>query len=131
MFTSSIHSMRVIVYGETRRFIYNWGREQWEKQYHAYKQERETTPEQERVLKAPTALALKKQFNMIRHESYPWTGDVTKCVVEGAFDSLEERTIKVLAIRVDGCFSLQERKHKYRYASFTDPFCILSRVVRF
>jgi len=34
--------------------------------------------------------------------------------------------MKVLPTRVDGCFSLQERKHKYRYASFTDPFCILS-----
>src|SRR6202011_395571 len=36
----------------TRRFIYNWGREQWEHQYQAYKYE------------------------------------VTKCVVEGAFDDL-------------------------------------------
>jgi transposase len=30
----------------TRRFIYNWGREQWEKQYQAYKEEQETVPEQ-------------------------------------------------------------------------------------
>ncbi|GHO79925.1 transposase [Ktedonobacter sp. SOSP1-85] len=72
----------------TRRFVYNWGREQWEKQYQAYKHEQETTPEQERKLKPPTALALKKQFNALRHETYPWTGDVTKCVVEGAFDGL-------------------------------------------
>jgi putative transposase len=72
----------------TRRFVYNWGREQWEKQYQAYQLEQETTPEEERKLTAPTALALKKQFHAIREEAYPWTYDVTKCVVEGAFDDL-------------------------------------------
>src|SRR5215469_16718774 len=44
----------------TRRFIYNWGREQWEKQYQAYKREQETVPEAERTLKPPTALARKQ-----------------------------------------------------------------------
>src|SRR5215470_19688364 len=72
----------------TRRFIYNWGREQWEKQYQAYKQEQETVPEAERVLTAPHAFALKKRFNEIREQAYPWTYEVTKCVVEGAFDDL-------------------------------------------
>ena len=38
----------------TRRFIYNWGREQWEKQYQAYKQEQETVPEQAEPLKHRT-----------------------------------------------------------------------------
>jgi putative transposase len=69
----------------TRRFVYNWGREQWEKQYQAYQLEQETTPEEEHKLTAPNALALKKQFHAIREEAYPWTYDVTKCVVEGAF----------------------------------------------
>jgi transposase len=73
----------------TRRFIYNWGREQWEKQYQAYKAEQEIVPEEQRVLKRPTALALKKQFNEIREQEYPWTYHVTKCVVEGAFDDLQ------------------------------------------
>ena len=72
----------------TRRFIYNWGREQWEKQYQAYKAEQEIVPEEQRVLKPPNALALKKQFNEIREQEYPWTYHVTKCVVEGAFDDL-------------------------------------------
>ena len=73
----------------TRRFLYNWGREQWEKQYQAYKAEQETVPEEQRVLKPPNALALKKQFNEIREQEYPWTYQVTKCVVEGAFDDLK------------------------------------------
>ena len=73
----------------TRRFIYNWGREQWEKQYQAYKAEQEIVPEEQRVLEPPNALALKKQFNHIREQAYPWTYQVTKCVVEGAFDDLK------------------------------------------
>ena len=35
-----------------RRFIYNWGREQWEQQYQAYKAEQETLPEAERQQRA-------------------------------------------------------------------------------
>jgi putative transposase len=72
----------------TRRFIYNWGRAQWEQQYQAYKAEQEVVAEEERQLKPPNALALKKQFNEIREQEYPWTYQVTKCVVEGAFDDL-------------------------------------------
>jgi putative transposase len=72
----------------TRRFIYNWGREQWEKQYQAYKLEQETVPEAERLLRPPNANALKAQFHAIREQEYPWTYDVTKCVVEGAFSDL-------------------------------------------
>ncbi len=72
----------------TRRFLYNWGREQWEKQYQAYTLEQETVPEEQRVFTPPNALALKKQFHAIRAEAYPWTYEVTKCVVEGAFDDL-------------------------------------------
>jgi putative transposase len=72
----------------TRRFVYNWGREQWEKQYQAYKLEQDTTPEAQRVLTPPNALALKKQFHALRAEAYPWTYEVSKCVVEGAFADL-------------------------------------------
>ena len=72
----------------TKRFIYNWGREQWEKQYQAYKLEQDAVPEGERVLTPPNALALKKQFHALRETAYPWTYDVTRCVVEGAFDDL-------------------------------------------
>ena len=72
----------------TRRFIYNWGREQWEKQYQAYKLEQATLPEAERMLRPPNANALKAQFHAIRQQEYPWTYDVTKCVVEGAFSDL-------------------------------------------
>lgn len=73
----------------TRRFVYNWGREHWEAEYQAYKAEQETIPEAERKLKSPNAMALKSQFHALRDRDYPWTYDVTKCVVEGAFDDLD------------------------------------------
>jgi len=58
----------------TRRFIFNWGLAEWQRQYQAGEQ--------------PAAFALKKQFNAIRGSEFPWTYEVTKCVVEGAFDDL-------------------------------------------
>jgi putative transposase len=85
----------------TRRFIYNWGREQWEKQYQAYKLEQETVPEEQRVLTPPNAFALKKQFNQLREQDYPWTYQVTKCVVEGAFDDLKSAYDNFFAGRAD------------------------------
>jgi putative transposase len=58
----------------TRRFIFNWGLAEWKRQYEAGEK--------------PSAWALKKQFNAIRAEQFPWTYEVTKCVVEGAFMDL-------------------------------------------
>ncbi|MDZ4768395.1 MAG: transposase [Chloroflexota bacterium] len=55
----------------TRRFVFNWGLAEWQRQY----------AEGEK----PSALALKKQFNAIREARFPWSYEVTKCVIEGAF----------------------------------------------
>ncbi|HZR43055.1 MAG TPA: transposase [Ktedonobacteraceae bacterium] len=64
----------------TRRFVYNWGLAEWKKQYAEYKEGKRE--------KKPTANALKKHFQAIRAKEYPWTFDVTKCVIEGAFADL-------------------------------------------
>jgi putative transposase len=48
----------------TARFVWNWALAEWNRQY-------------ETGLK-PTALKLKKQFNQIRREQFPWTWEVTK-----------------------------------------------------
>lgn len=64
----------------TRRFVYNWGLTEWKKQYQEYQ---EGTRE-----KKPTANALKKHFQAIRAQEFPWTFAVTKCVIEGAFADL-------------------------------------------
>jgi putative transposase len=55
----------------TARFTFNWALAQWKQQYEAGEK--------------PSALSLKKQFHAIRKEQFPWTYDVSKSVVEGAF----------------------------------------------
>src|SRR5215469_16024137 len=60
----------------TRRFVYNWGLAEWNKQYAEFK---EGKREQK-----PSANALKKQFQAMRETDYPWTLEATKCVIEGA-----------------------------------------------
>ena len=54
--------------------MYNWGLAEWKRQYEAGEK--------------PSALGLKKQFNAIRTEQFPWTYLVTKCAIEGAFMNL-------------------------------------------
>jgi IS605 OrfB family transposase len=108
----------------SRRFIYNWGREQWEKQYQAYKAEQETVPEQERTRKPPSAFALKKQFNAIREQAYPWTYEVTKCVVEGAFDDLSKAYDNFFAGRADyPIYKKKGKSHESFYLS-NDKFTV-------
>ena len=48
----------------TSRFVWNWALAEWNRHYEAGGK--------------PTAFKLKKQFNEIRREQYPWTWDVTK-----------------------------------------------------
>ncbi len=58
----------------TRRFVFNWGLAEMIKRYQAG----------EKV----TVLDLKKRFNAIREKEFPWSYEVTKCAVEGAFMDL-------------------------------------------
>ncbi|GHO77980.1 hypothetical protein KSD_57510 [Ktedonobacter sp. SOSP1-85] len=46
------------------RFVWNWALAEWNRQYEAGEK--------------PTALKLKKHFNEIRREQFPWTWEVTK-----------------------------------------------------
>jgi len=48
----------------TSRFVWNWALAEWNRQHEAGEK--------------PTALKLKKQFNEIRREQFPWTWEVTK-----------------------------------------------------
>ena len=48
----------------TSRFVWNWALAEWNRHYEAGEK--------------PTALKLKKQFNEIRREQFPWTWEVTK-----------------------------------------------------
>ncbi len=55
----------------TARFCYNWARAEWERQYEAGEN--------------PSALKLRTQFHAIRRAQFPWSYEVTKCAIEGAF----------------------------------------------
>jgi putative transposase len=48
----------------TARFVWNWALAEWNRQYTAGEK--------------PTAFKLKKQFNAIKREQFPWTWEVTK-----------------------------------------------------
>ena len=60
----------------TRRFVYNWGLAEWKRQY--------------AIGGKPSIMALKKQFNAIKRDQFPWVYEVSKCVAEGAFMDLKE-----------------------------------------
>jgi len=60
----------------TSRFVWNWALAEWERQYQAGQK--------------PTALKLKKQFNAIRREQFPWTWDVTKNASDQPFLDLSK-----------------------------------------
>lgn len=62
----------------TARFVYNWALARWK----AYK---EKHPDEEYG-----PMALKKEFNAIKGEQFPWVYDVTKCVCDGAFFNLRD-----------------------------------------
>jgi putative transposase len=55
----------------TARYTFNWAVAEWKRQYEAGEK--------------PSALKLRTQFHALRKEQLPWTYDVTKCAIEGAF----------------------------------------------
>lgn len=57
------------------RFCFNWGLAEWLRQYEAGEK--------------PSAYKLKKQFNAIRHEQFPWSYEVSKCAVDSGFLNLD------------------------------------------
>lgn len=57
------------------RFAFNWGLERWREQYEAGEK--------------PSAYSLKKQFNAIKREEFPWSMNVTKYAVDTGFLNLD------------------------------------------
>ena len=57
-----------------QRFVYNWGLAAWKTEYEDGNK--------------PIGRGLKKQFNAIKKTEFPWIYEVTKCVVDTAFENL-------------------------------------------
>lgn len=55
----------------TARFTYNWALAEWIRQHETGQK--------------PSVFGLKKHFNAIKHEQFPWVANVTKCASEQAF----------------------------------------------
>jgi putative transposase len=100
----------------TRRFVYNWGLDQWKQQYTEYQAGTRDKP--------PTANALKKQFQACREQEYPWTLTVTKCVLEGAFEDLGTAFANFFAGRAK--YPKFKKKHKSRESFYiaNDTFTV-------
>ena len=60
----------------TARFVYNWGLAEWQRHKTASPGD------------AHGVMAIKKDFNALKGEQYPWIYDVAKDVAEGAFSDL-------------------------------------------
>lgn len=60
----------------TARFTYNWSLNEWQKQYEA-------------GLK-PSAMSLKKQFNALKKEQFPWTSDVCRDASNTGFENIDK-----------------------------------------
>lgn len=58
----------------TVRFAFNWGLAEWKRQYEAGER--------------PSAYSLKKQFNAIKHEQFPWVAEVSTRCTEYGFSRL-------------------------------------------
>jgi len=58
------------------RFTYNWALNQWIEQY--------------KIGLKPNMYKLKKEFNEIKHEQFPWISEVTKCSPESAFFQVQD-----------------------------------------
>ncbi len=58
------------------RFVYNWGLEQWTKQYLAGKR--------------PNGMSLKKEFNSIYKAQFPWVGEVHRDAHSQPFTNLQK-----------------------------------------
>ena len=74
----------------TRRFVYNWGLAEWQRQYAAYQEDQAKPPTEQQHFQPPNAMDLKQQFNALRGRQFPWMYAVTKCVGEGAFFDLAD-----------------------------------------
>lgn len=57
------------------RFVYNWALVEWKKRYEAKE--------------APSGLSLKKDFNAIKKEQFPWVKEVTKWAAQQPFLDLQ------------------------------------------
>ena len=72
------------------RFAYNWALATWNSQYKDWKEAEEEAKKNGTInlLSKPKEYELRKQFNAIKSEQYPFVTEITKCVVQQSIKDL-------------------------------------------
>ena len=72
------------------RFAYNWALASWNSQYQEWKEAEEEAKKNGTInlLSKPKEYELRKQFNAIKKEKYPFVQEITKCAVQQSIKDL-------------------------------------------
>ena len=72
------------------RFAYNWALANWNSQYKSWKEAEEEAKKNGTInkLSKPKEYELRKQFNAIKNEQYPFVKEITKCAVQQSIKDL-------------------------------------------
>ncbi|OOS19495.1 transposase [Moraxella lincolnii] len=103
------------------RFAYNWALSEWQKQYEADKNYRETCQKlgltlDETKLHKPTQGKLRKQLNAIKREQFPFMLEITKCSPQLAIMQLGDAFKRF--------FKGESKYPQYRKKGFNDRFSL-------
>jgi putative transposase len=90
------------------RLAYNWGLEQWNTQYKAGEK--------------PSAFGLKKQFNAVKKEKFPFVHEVTKTACERAFTDLDSAFKRF--------FKKKSKYLRFKKKGVSDSFYISSQYIK-
>lgn len=96
-------------------FIYNWGLNEWQRQY-------------KEGLK-PSSFNLKKQFNNIKKEQFPFVLECSKCCVEGAFMNLD-KAFKNFFNKITKYPKFKKKDLKNSFYLANDKFSIKNKQIR-
>ena len=72
------------------RFAYNWALANWNSQYKSWKEAEEEAKKNGTIntLSKPKEYELRKKFNAIKNEQYPFVTEITKCAVQQSIKDL-------------------------------------------
>lgn len=104
------------------RFTYNWALAQYKQQLVIYKQ---TNNKEDK----PNILELKKKFNSVKRELFPWAMDVTKCASAQSFSNLQKALSNFFSKRTKFPTKHKKGKRDSFYIS-NDQFSVLDKLVK-
>uniref|UniRef100_UPI0035CFE0F5 RNA-guided endonuclease InsQ/TnpB family protein n=1 Tax=Bartonella sp. AP88HLJMH TaxID=3243505 RepID=UPI0035CFE0F5 len=90
------------------RFAYNWALKEWQQQYEAWKKDNN--------LPKPNDYALRRQFNSLKREQFPWMMEVTK--------NAPQMAIIQLGVAFKNFFSGRSRYPTFRKKGVHDRFTL-------